>query len=182
MCSFCCIGPDGQCLHIVVTEQQSSSPTDASSPSALPGGVPWSPVMPAPGEHPPPGNGGRYPTETGFHPGALMPPAGTYLRTAPESRSCGGIGIGRDRGRGCRDRDRVTVFLTRSHTTPQAGSGAGAAPASFASFEAEYPATKGAIARIDTIGCNGSACVGTGFAIDARHIAPPAMSCRARPA
>ncbi len=64
----------------------------------------------------------------------------------------------------------VTVFLTRSKAAPQAGPGAGAAPASYASFEAEYPAVKGAIARINTIGCNGSAYVGTGFAIDAHHI------------
>jgi len=64
----------------------------------------------------------------------------------------------------------VTVFLTRSKAAPQAAAGGGAAAASYASFEAEYPATKGAIARIDTIGCNGSAYVGTGFAIDAHHI------------
>jgi len=64
----------------------------------------------------------------------------------------------------------VTVFLTRSKAAPQAGPGAGTAPANYASFEAEYPATKGAIARINTIGCNGSAYVGTGFAIDAHHI------------
>lgn len=64
----------------------------------------------------------------------------------------------------------VTAFLTRSQATPQAGARGGAAPASYASFEAEYPATKGAIARINTIGCNGSPSVGTGFAIDAHHI------------
>jgi S1-C subfamily serine protease len=43
-------------------------------------------------------------------------------------------------------------------------------PSGYTSFEAEYPATKGAIAKISTIGCDGSAFVGTGFAIDAHHI------------
>lgn len=147
-------------------DEQPSSP-DVSIPSALSGGVPWSPARFDPSAHPSPENGGHDLSQFGQNP----PPYTSSPPTAPRRRGrvvalvvTAVVVAAAATG--------ATVFLTRSHTTPQAGAGSRSAPApaSYASFEAEYPATKGAIARINTIGCNGSTYVGTGFAIDAHHI------------
>jgi len=178
--------------------------------------------MSAPGEHPPPENGGHYLSPFDQNP----PPYTSSPPTAPRRRRGRVVALVVTGVVVAAAATGATVFLTRSHTTPQAGAGGGAAPApapapaSYPSFEAEYPATKGAIARISTIGwrragqsfvaggghrtdpgrhveprrasmgavlgpaafgvvaghvsylaaCNGSAYVGTGFAIDAHHI------------
>lgn len=62
-----------------------------------------------------------------------------------------------------------TTLNVRSVSTTTASS-AGPAASRYSSFSSEYSALKGAIARIDTVGCDGSAYVGSGFAVDAHHI------------
>lgn len=155
-----------KCGHSQPADERPNQPAEASSPAARPGGAPWTPVISGPT---PPENGGHYLSGSGLDqnpppPYTSSPPAAPrrHRRRVVALVVTGVVVAATATG--------VTVFLTRSHAATQAGPGAGVAPASYTSFEAEYPATKGAIARISTIGCDGSADVGTGFAIDAHHI------------
>jgi len=148
-------------------DEQPSSPADVSIPSALPGGVPWSPARFDPSAQPPPENGGHYLSPFDQK---NPPPYTSSPPTAPRRRRGRVVALAVTGVVVAAAATGATVFFARSHTTPQAAAGGGAAPVSYASFEAEYPATKGAIARINTIGCTGSPSVGTGFAIDAQHI------------
>ncbi|MEO9224541.1 MAG: trypsin-like peptidase domain-containing protein, partial [Acidimicrobiales bacterium] len=64
----------------------------------------------------------------------------------------------------------ITVALTASGHAKQKAKDSGHTPTHYVSFQAEYPATKGAIAKISSVGCDGNTYVGTGFAIDEHDI------------